>query len=140
MFVGSLLCFYSRLLLDKCCFFRRSVSNLLHSGFRESLDQLIQSYVQRQNRAPIDWDLHRNLPLPPSPERDQNLLNNEQNEDQHDAIGRPSPILPTPPVPPAQPLWHQDSHRSGWSRHNVHRTELVSLLSLSLSLNQMHNH
>ncbi|KAH6838291.1 RING/U-box superfamily protein [Perilla frutescens var. hirtella] len=103
---------------------RRSVSNLLHSGFRESLDQLIQSYVQRQGRAPIDWDLHRNLPLPPSPEGDPNVQNNEQNEDQQDAIGRPSPILPTPPMPPAQPLWHQDLHRSGWSRHSVHRTEL----------------
>lgn len=102
-------------------FFRRSVSNLLHSGFRASLDQLIQSYVERQGRAPIDWDLQRS---------DQNQLNNEQNEDQHVAIGRPSPILPTPPVPPAQPLWHQDLHRSGWSRHNVHRAELVSLLSL----------
>ncbi|XP_042032678.1 uncharacterized protein LOC121779408 [Salvia splendens] len=100
---------------------RRSVSNLLHSGFRASLDQLIQSYVERQGRAPIDWDLQRNLPLPPS---DQIQLNNEQNEDQHVAIGRPSPILPTPPVPPAQPLWHQDLHRSGWSRHNVHRAEL----------------
>lgn len=103
---------------------RRSVSNLLHSGFRESLDHLIQSYVQRQDRAPIDWDLHRNLPLPPSPETEPNLQNNEQNEDQHDAIDRPSPILPTPPMPPTQPLWHQDMHRSGWSRHNVHRTEL----------------
>ncbi|KAL8551662.1 hypothetical protein ACS0TY_000658 [Phlomoides rotata] len=103
---------------------RRSVSNLLTSDFRESLDQLIQSYVERQDRAPIDWDLHRNLPLPTSPETNSDLQNDEQNEEQDNPIGRPSPILPAPPVPPVQPLWHQDLHRSSWSRHNVPRSEL----------------
>ncbi|KAK1416598.1 hypothetical protein QVD17_32389 [Tagetes erecta] len=89
---------------------RRSVSNLLRSGFRESLDHLIQSYVERQGREPIDWDLHRNLPTSTSPEGGQ---------EQHEVTDRPSP-----PVPPPQPIWHHDIPHSSWSRHSINRSEL----------------
>ncbi|KAI8563569.1 hypothetical protein RHMOL_Rhmol03G0119600 [Rhododendron molle] len=104
---------------------RRSVSNLLRSGFRESLDQLIQSYVERQARAPIDWDRHRNLPTPTpaSPVRDQEQQRDGLNGDQNDAMGRPSLVLPSPPVPPPQPLWHHDLHHPSWPRHSIHRSE-----------------
>jgi len=105
--------------------FRRSVSTLLRSGFRESLDQLIQSYVERQGRAPIAWDLHRNLPSPAAGQRDQESQQEEQNVG--DAMpGRP--VLPTPPVPPPQPIWQQDLHHTNWPRHGMHRSELVSQL------------
>lgn len=110
-------------------FCRRSVSNLLRSGFRESLDQLVRSYVERQTRAPIDWDLHRNLPTPAVPEHDQEQRRDDQNEDQTDAAARPALVLPTPPVPPPQPLWHQELHHTNWPRHNVHRSEIVRYLS-----------
>uniref|UniRef100_A0A7C9ASD0 RING-type domain-containing protein n=1 Tax=Opuntia streptacantha TaxID=393608 RepID=A0A7C9ASD0_OPUST len=100
---------------------RRSVSTLLRSGFRESLDQLIQSYVERQGRAPIAWDLHRNLPSPAAGQRDQESQQEEQNIG--DAMpGRP--VLPTPPVPPPQPIWQQDLHHTNWPRHGMHRSEL----------------
>lgn len=100
---------------------RRSVSTLLRSGFRESLDQLIQSYVERQGRAPIAWDLHRNLPTPDAAQRDQESQQEEQNVG--DAMPR-RPVLPTPPVPPPQPIWQQDLHHTNWSRHGMHRSEL----------------
>ncbi|XP_076918701.1 uncharacterized protein LOC143579207 [Bidens hawaiensis] len=75
---------------------RRSVSNLLRSGFRESLDHLIQSYVERQS------------------------------QEQHEAIDRPPSLTETsPPVPPPQPIWHHhDMPHSSWSRHSIHRSEL----------------
>ncbi|XP_022994134.1 uncharacterized protein LOC111489929 isoform X1 [Cucurbita maxima] len=105
---------------------RRSVSNLLRSGFRESLDQLIQSYVDRQGRAPIDWDLHRTLPspAPASPPQDQDQQRDEQSDVQNDAVNRPSLVLPSPPVPPPQPLWHHDLHHTSWSRHTMNRSEM----------------
>ncbi|OVA19477.1 zinc finger protein [Macleaya cordata] len=103
---------------------RRSVSTLLHSGFRESLDQLIQSYVERQGRAPVDWDLHRTLSMPTSSQQDQEQQAEDQNVDQPDT--RPPFSLPSPPVPPLQPVWlhelHHASHTS-WPRHSMHRSE-----------------
>lgn len=78
--------------------------------------------MERQGRAPIDWE-----PTPASPDRDPEQQADERNGVQHDAINRPSLVLPSPPVPPPQPLWHQDLHQTGWSRHSMHRSEIVSL-------------
>ncbi|KAL8166856.1 hypothetical protein V2J09_008355 [Rumex salicifolius] len=97
---------------------RRSVSTLLRSGFRESLDQLINSYMERQGRSPIDWEINENLPVPtPSPQ-------NQDVQSEADIIVRPALVLPSPPVPPPQPLWHQDIRHAHWPRHAMHRSEL----------------
>ncbi|MQL90730.1 hypothetical protein Taro_023327, partial [Colocasia esculenta] len=103
---------------------RRSVSNLLRSGFRESLDQLIQSYVQRQGRSPIDWDLQRNIPPPAMQEEDREPQRGELDDDQQDVAARPPLVLPNPPVPPPQPLWHQGMRHNNWTRHSMHRIEI----------------
>ncbi|KMS98310.1 hypothetical protein BVRB_4g093780 [Beta vulgaris subsp. vulgaris] len=100
---------------------RRSVSTLLRSGFRESLDQLIQSYVERQG-APIEWDLQRNLPTSTASLRDQESQAEEPIVS--NTVNRTSPVLSSPPVPPPQPLWQQHLHHANWSRHSMHRSEL----------------
>ncbi|KAH7669537.1 putative E3 ubiquitin ligase protein [Dioscorea alata] len=103
---------------------RRSVSNLLRSGFRQSLDQLIQSYVQRQGRAPLDWDLDGTLPTPTSPDEDRAQQRDDTNQDQQDSLPTPAFVLPPPPAPPRPPLWHSDIHHNTWTRHGMPRSEI----------------
>ncbi|XP_021278428.1 uncharacterized protein LOC110412234 [Herrania umbratica] len=100
---------------------RRSVSTLLRSGFRESLDQLIQSYVERQNHASIDWELHETSPTAASLEQDLEQHSRDQNEGQGDAVEGPPLALPSPRMPPTQPLWDQDSHHYNWAPHDMHQ-------------------
>ncbi|KAL5205841.1 hypothetical protein ABZP36_034050 [Zizania latifolia] len=103
---------------------RRSVSNLLHSAFRENLDRLIRSYVERQGHGHLSWDLEGEgaPPAPDSPEQGQ-----EQQRDDvelHDTVDRPPLVIPPPPLPPRQPLWHSELHRNNWIRQNIHRSDI----------------
>ncbi|GAV70601.1 zf-C3HC4_3 domain-containing protein [Cephalotus follicularis] len=100
---------------------RRSVSNLLRSGFRESLDQLIQSYAERQSHAAIDWELQENSPTVASADQDLEQQSGDQIEGQIDAIESPSVSLPSPVVPPASSLWDLDSHHDNWPPHDMHQ-------------------
>ncbi|RWW82442.1 hypothetical protein BHE74_00009097 [Ensete ventricosum] len=107
---------------------RRSVSNLLHSGFRESLDQLVRSYIQRQGRDAFQWDMQRAMPDHVSPEEDQRQQRDDLIQSQQDSVTRPLHAPPTPPTPPPLPLWHSELHNS-WSRQHIRRTDVVSLSS-----------
>ncbi|CAL9051742.1 unnamed protein product [Musa banksii] len=102
---------------------RRSVSNLLHSGFRESLDQLVQSYIQRQGRDAFQWDMQSAMPDHVSPEEDQRQQRDDLIQSQQDSVTRPLHTPPTPPTPPPLPLWHSELHNS-WSRQHIRRTDI----------------
>ncbi|KAJ0084225.1 hypothetical protein Patl1_30551 [Pistacia atlantica] len=99
---------------------RRSVSNLLRSGFRESLDRLIQSYVERQSHAPIDWEMHETSAAA-SAEQDLEQQSGDQTEGQGDAVETPTLAIPSPPIPPVQPLWDHVSHHDNWPPHDMHQ-------------------
>ncbi|KAL0744000.1 hypothetical protein Bca4012_085513 [Brassica carinata] len=92
---------------------RRNVSNLLHSGFRENLDQLIQSYVERR----VDWEFQP--AVSDSQEQRTEQQGFLQDEDQLDGISR-SQTLPTPPMPPPQTR----RHHTNYARQSLHRSEL----------------
>ncbi|KAL7226125.1 hypothetical protein ACSBR1_021287 [Camellia fascicularis] len=102
---------------------RRSVSNLLQSDFRESLNQLIQSYAERQAHASVDWEVDGMLPSPLSPalmEQDvQQSVN--QNQDWPDALERTPFVLPPPPVIPSHPFWGPELHGDNWPQNNLHQ-------------------
>ncbi|TVU10585.1 hypothetical protein EJB05_44127, partial [Eragrostis curvula] len=100
----------------------RSVSNLLHSAFRENLDRLIRSYVERQGRGPHPWDLEGTTPAPNSPERTQDQQGDDEDQELPQTVDRPPLVIPPPPVPPRQPLWHSELHRNNWIRQNIHRS------------------
>lgn len=101
---------------------RRRVSNLLSSGFRQNLDRLIQSYVERQGHATIDWELDDTSPSPESAEQDLEQTGGYQNEGQVDSVESPSPstVLPSQQIPPS-PLWDQESHPDNWPQHDMHQ-------------------
>ncbi|MQL91419.1 hypothetical protein Taro_024037 [Colocasia esculenta] len=120
---------------------RRSVSNLLQSGFRESLDHLIQSYIQRQGRSPIEWDLQGDMPPIDTEEEDQGPEGGELNDDEQDANMRsplvlPHPPQPSPPLPPPPPVWHQEMHSRNWDRNGLHQAEIFLKVSTSHGVNR----
>lgn len=116
---------------------RRSVSNLLRSGFRESLDRLIQSYVERQGHSAMDWDSHDTSLSPTPAHHDPEQQSGDQNEDQLGAAVERSSSLVLPPMPP-QPLWDRGLHEDNWAQQNMHQRmgsdwEIINDLRLDMT-------
>jgi hypothetical protein len=110
--------------------FRRSVSTVLASEFRESLDQLIRSYIQRQDDNPVAWDLETAVQRPATMQ-EQDPPQQEAEAQNEGLTNTPDerplvPPPPPPPPPPAHPLWQQELHQATWTRHPLQRSDVVS--------------
>ncbi|XP_019056589.1 PREDICTED: uncharacterized protein LOC104800568 isoform X1 [Tarenaya hassleriana] len=99
---------------------RRRVSNLLQSGFRESLDQLIQSYMERQNRNPVDWEEQETFPTPASVGQETNQQDEDQNGIQ-DLRTVESPLSLPSPMIPVQPLWEHERSNANWPSNDLNQ-------------------
>ncbi|KAI4322338.1 hypothetical protein L6164_022043 [Bauhinia variegata] len=101
---------------------RRSVSNLLGSSFRESLNQLIQSYVERQGHAQVEWELQETTPSAASVEQELEQQSVDRIIAQGEAVNHPLD-LPSPPTPP-QTLWERQSRHDNWTQNDVNNQRL----------------
>lgn len=85
---------------------RRSVSNLLRSGFRESLDQLIQSYVERQEQ-----------------------LQQTEDQNEEDVV-----VLPSVPVSTSDPVWgHSSWQRQNMHQRLETEWEMINDLRIDVA-------
>ncbi|XP_038901288.1 uncharacterized protein LOC120088219 [Benincasa hispida] len=115
---------------------RRSVSTLLSSGFRESLDQLIQSYVERQGHSTSNRDIDEMMPLYTSAEQEQE--HDRQSEGQAGSVESHSLALPLPPTLPSRQLWDNELSNGSWSRRDFRQQfgadwEIINDLRIDMS-------
>lgn len=97
----------------------------MRSSFRESLDQLIQSYVERQGHAHVEWELQETTPSSPSAEQDLEQQGRDQTNGPEDIVNS-SLDLPLPPTPPPLPLWDRHPRHDHWSQNDMNNQRLRS--------------
>lgn len=107
------------------------MSNLLSNGFGESLERLIRSYVQQRGHGPLNWNLDAAMHPSNGPNANQEQERNPETQQFQAPVNRPALVIPPPPLPPRQPLWHRELRHNNWnSRHRVHADPMLSSHSI----------
>ncbi|KAL2511174.1 RING/U-box superfamily protein [Abeliophyllum distichum] len=99
-------------------FSRRRVSGLLRSGFRESLNQVLQSHVERQGHASSDWELDNASSSLASTEQVEEHINGDQDSAQLDGTERNPFLFSSPLGNTLQPLLDEELQDSNWPCNN----------------------
>ncbi|KAL8501291.1 hypothetical protein ACS0TY_020729 [Phlomoides rotata] len=107
-------------------FSRRRVSGLLRSDFRESLDQVLQSHVERQGHASGGWELDNASSTPSIAEQDHGQENSgDRALDFPDAADRnlfaPNSFAPSSFVTASQPIWDVEMHDTNMPHNNLYQ-------------------
>ncbi|KAI9080140.1 hypothetical protein K1719_037818 [Acacia pycnantha] len=107
---------------------RRRVSNLLSSSFRENLNQLVRSYVERQNHAQTEWELQE--------EEEEGYLE-QQAMDQiggQDVPSESPTYLPSSPTQSSRRFWDQQNDMN--DQHNGIEWEIINGLRFDMAVLQ----
>ncbi|XP_028808172.1 uncharacterized protein LOC114762764 isoform X2 [Neltuma alba] len=107
---------------------RRRVSNLLSGGFRENLEQLVRSYVERQNHAQLEWELQEEGE---GDDLEQHAMDQTGGQDgPYDS----SIYLPSSPLQSSRPLWDQQNEMN--SQHTGIEWEIINGLRIDMAVLQ----
>ncbi|CAI9768550.1 unnamed protein product [Fraxinus pennsylvanica] len=119
-------------------FTRRRVSSLLRSGFRESLNQVLQSHVERQGHASSNWELENTSPTLTN--TDQEQLNGDQNAAHSGGAERNPFISSSSLVFASQPLWDEEFRSASrpLNSHHCFGTDCEVINELRIDMARLH--
>lgn len=85
---------------------------------------MIQSYVERQGHANVEWELQETTPSSPLAEQDSGQQTRDPVVGPQSIVNSSLDHRPLPPTPPPQPLWDRHSRHDNWSQSDINNQRL----------------